>query len=131
MKLRPYSLIVVGCVLIVGLGLILYGSLRPMLEPSFKARLTHALPSGAELPGWVRIKEEIAATPEMKRAVDELLNFDDAAFFRIPKAKTGYRFMLRIGSQARCPSDLSRDTRRMSAGWAMAGRSVAGRAGCP
>jgi hypothetical protein len=81
MKLRHCSLIIAGCILIVGLGRILYGAVRPIPEPSFKARLTNALPSGAELPGWVLIKEEIAATPEMKRAVDELLNFDDAAFF--------------------------------------------------
>jgi len=81
MKFRPYSLIAGGCVLGFGLGLILYGSLRRLPEPSFKARLSAALPSAAKLPGWARVEEEIAATPEMKRAVDELLNFDDAAFF--------------------------------------------------
>jgi hypothetical protein len=33
------------------------------------------------------VEEEIAATPEMKRAVDELLNFDDAAFFTYTKGE--------------------------------------------
>jgi hypothetical protein len=85
MKFWPYSLIACGCVLGFGLGLILYGSLRRLPEPSFKARLSAALPSAANLPGWTCVVEEIAATPEMKRAVDELLNFDDAAFLTYTK----------------------------------------------
>jgi hypothetical protein len=38
------------------------------------------LPTHAEAPDWEIEREEIASTPEMRRTVSELLNYDDAVF---------------------------------------------------
>ncbi len=67
-------------VLLLGIGLVGYGEWRPLREPRFKGKLADMLPTTDEVPGWVIEPEEIARTPEMKRAVAEMLNFDDAVF---------------------------------------------------
>jgi hypothetical protein len=88
-KFKPYGLIACGCVLVFGLGLILYKTLRRVPEPSLQARIYDAVPSvsAAELPKCAWVEEEIAATPEIKRAVDELLNFEGAALITYTKGE--------------------------------------------
>lgn len=75
-----WSVFVAVLALFGGIALVTYGELRPLPEAKFKGRLTDVLPKAEEVPGWEIQHEEIADTPEMKKAVSELLNFDDAVF---------------------------------------------------
>jgi hypothetical protein len=71
------SLLIVGVLLLVAIGLVVYGSTQ-VPEPTFKGKLVDILPPAP--PGWTMVKREIADTPEMKEAVGELLNYDDGVF---------------------------------------------------
>jgi hypothetical protein len=66
-------------VLLVGLGFVVVGS-RPPPERTFKGTVKELLPKAEEIPGWTVEYQPIADTPEMKKAVSELLNYDDAVF---------------------------------------------------
>jgi hypothetical protein len=71
------SVLLVGVVLLVAIGLVIYGSSR-VPEPTFSGKLVDLLPPPPT--GWTLTKKEIADTPEMKEAVGELLNYDDGVF---------------------------------------------------
>ncbi len=73
--------------LIVALGLLTYGGTR-VAEPRFPGKVSDLLPPTP--PGWKRQEMPIADTPEMQKAVDELLNYDDAVFvsFTDPAGKS-------------------------------------------
>ena len=71
------TLIFAVVLLIAAAGLIVYGSTR-IPEPTFHGKLADLLPEPP--PGWTMVKKAIADTPEMKAAVDELLNYDDGVF---------------------------------------------------
>ena len=71
------TLIFAVILLIAATGLIVYGSTR-IPEPTFHGKLADLLPEPP--PGWTMVKKAIADTPEMKAAVDELLNYDDGVF---------------------------------------------------
>jgi hypothetical protein len=64
--------------LLVSIGLILYGATRPQ-ERTFHGNLADILPPAP--PGWTRTSRPIADTPEMKQKVDELLSYDDGVFY--------------------------------------------------
>lgn len=49
-------------------------------EKAFNAKLDELLPRKGELPGWTVSHQPIAETEEMKRAVAEQLNYDDAVY---------------------------------------------------
>lgn len=66
-------------VLFAGLGLVVIGS-RPPPERTFKGTVKDLLPKAEEIPAWTVEYQPIADTPEMKKAVAELLNYDDAVF---------------------------------------------------
>jgi hypothetical protein len=87
MKTSRFSLLIGLLILFQGLGVVSYYSLRSSPPPNFTLRLLDLLPASAELPDWHRVAEEIAASPEMKRAVAELLNYDDAVFFNYSKGQ--------------------------------------------
>lgn len=72
-------------VLLIAMTVVAYGEFRPLPEPRFRGRLAEVLPKAEEVPGWEVRYEEIASTPEMKEAVSELLNFDDAVFVTYTK----------------------------------------------
>jgi hypothetical protein len=76
MKLR---IILSGAVLLLltAIGLVVYGSTRPV-ERTFHGKLIELLPSAPA--GWTRTLRPIADTPEMQKAVGEILNFDDGVF---------------------------------------------------
>jgi len=74
----PRSLLLASTLLLASaIGLVIYGSTRPQ-ERTFHGRLIDVLPEAP--PGWTRTLRSIADTPEMQKAVGELLNFDDGAF---------------------------------------------------
>jgi hypothetical protein len=57
--------------------MIFYGSTK-VPNPSFTGNLRALLPPSPS--GWTRTDSPIATTPEMQKAVAELLNYDDAVF---------------------------------------------------
>lgn len=63
--------------LLSALGLVAYGTLQPP-ENRFTGTVRVLLPEPQE--GWTMIERPIADSPEMRRAVGEILNFDDAVF---------------------------------------------------
>lgn len=63
--------------LFIAVGLIIYGSTRPV-ERTFHGKLIDLLPEAP--PGWIRTLRPIADTPEMQKAVGEILNYDDGIF---------------------------------------------------
>lgn len=71
------TLIFAAFLLAAAAGVIIYGGTR-IMDPTFHGKLTDVLPEPP--PGWEIVKREIADTPEMKEAVDELLNYDDGIF---------------------------------------------------
>ncbi|MGC4073463.1 MAG: exosortase-associated EpsI family protein [Nibricoccus sp.] len=73
MKIRSV-LILLGLVLGAAIALQVYSSLRLEREP-VRAPLNQLVPR--ELAGWSVREGQVAETQEMKRAVGELLNFDD------------------------------------------------------
>lgn len=59
------------------IGLLIYGqTLVP--KPRFTGKLRDFLPPAP--PGWTVVEKPIAETPEMKKAVGELLNYDDGIY---------------------------------------------------
>ncbi|MFH1496591.1 MAG: exosortase-associated EpsI family protein [Verrucomicrobiota bacterium] len=63
--------------LILAIGLAAYGGSR-VPEPRFHGEVAKLLPPAP--PGWTMTEKSIADTPEMKEAVDELLNYSDGTF---------------------------------------------------
>jgi len=66
-----------GMVLLTGVGIILWG-LRAQNQEAKFAHLLDGLPK--EVSGWEMKDMPIASTPEMQKAVDEMLNYDEAVF---------------------------------------------------
>ncbi|EIP97611.1 Protein of unknown function (DUF3485) [Opitutaceae bacterium TAV1] len=71
------TLIAAGLLLVTGVGLVVYGNSR-IPEPRFHGKLKDLLPPPP--PGWTMTEKPIADTPEMQKAVGELLNYDDGVF---------------------------------------------------
>jgi hypothetical protein len=63
--------------LLAATGLVAYGTLH-IPEPTFKGSLHDLLPPPP--PGWTMKEKPIAESAEMKKAVSELLNYDDGIF---------------------------------------------------
>lgn len=78
-KSARVAFVLSGLVLFGALGLVLIGT-RPAPERTFKGTVRELLPTAAEVPGWTMEYQPIADTPEMKKAVGEMLNFDDGIF---------------------------------------------------
>jgi hypothetical protein len=74
--MKKSGLFVAG-LLVLGIALVIYGNSR-VPEPTFKGKLVDLLPPPPA--GWTMETRSIADTPEMKAAVDELLNYDDGIF---------------------------------------------------
>jgi len=72
-----HALLSAALVLAAAVVLIVYGSTRPLVR-TFHGDLAALLPEAP--PGWTRTLRPIADTPEMQRAVGELLNYDDGVF---------------------------------------------------
>ena len=68
------GLILLGAVILQGVG----KSIVP--DRTFHEELKAMLPAPDEIPGWTTEYKPIADTPEMQRAVGEILNYDDAIF---------------------------------------------------
>ena len=66
-----------AAVLVAAVGLIMVGTRHPR-ERIFTGTLKDLLPQAAEVPGWTVDYRPVAETAEMKRAVGEILNHDDA-----------------------------------------------------
>ena len=77
-KPRLLLIVVVLALLGIAVGLVVYGSTRP-LSPTFHGRLADLLPPAP--PGWTRKEQPIADSPEMRQKVDELLSYDDGIFY--------------------------------------------------
>lgn len=74
----PRSLLLAAsAVLVAAICLVVYGSTRPQ-ERTFFGKLIDVLPDAP--PGWTRTLRPIADTPEMQKAVGEMLNYDDGVF---------------------------------------------------
>ena len=76
--MRLFLLFAIGGVLIIAIGLMLYTALRPLPAPTLTTPLADLLPR--QIAGWMVKDQPIADTQEMKKAVGELLNYDDAVF---------------------------------------------------
>lgn len=69
---------VVGITLVAA---VVFNVWSPKPKPrKFVAKLEELLPAGLAVEGWAVTRQPIAESEEMKRAVAELLNFDDAVF---------------------------------------------------
>lgn len=77
---RPafFVLAALAVLLVAAVGLIIYGKGRP-LHRTFYGHVADLLPPAPS--GWTKVARPIADTPEMKQKVDELLSFDDGAFY--------------------------------------------------
>ncbi|RRJ94445.1 exosortase-associated EpsI family protein [Opitutaceae bacterium TAV4] len=71
------ALVVMASILLFGVGLVIYGNSR-IPEPKFHGKLKDLLPPPPS--GWTMTEKPIADTPEMQKAVGELLNYDDGIF---------------------------------------------------
>ena len=78
MPRKTITALTLSCLLIVAIGLVVYGQTR-QVEPTFHGKLADLLPPAP--PGWIRSEQPIADTPEMRQKVDELLSFDDGVFY--------------------------------------------------
>ncbi len=67
-------------VLLFGSALLVVIGENRSASPRFGGRVADFFPVERDVPGWSRQVVPIADTPELKKAVDELLNFDDAEF---------------------------------------------------
>lgn len=74
-----WAMLAAGVVLLGALVLMVVGS-RPPPERTFKGQVKDLLPKPEEIPEWTVEYLPIADTPEMKKAVSEMLNYDDAVF---------------------------------------------------
>ncbi len=63
--------------LLAAVALVIYGNTRP-LERTFHGKLSNLLPEAPS--GWTRTLRPIADTPEMQKAIGEILNYDDGVF---------------------------------------------------
>lgn len=79
-KSRRLLLVGLLLVLVGAIVLVIYGETRP-LKRTFYGKVIDLVPKQEELPpGWTVEYKPIADTPEMKKAVAELLNYDDAVY---------------------------------------------------
>ena len=92
MKLKRATIPTCFALLIAASGLVLYGSLR-IAKPKFSERVSTLLPLSPA--GWSAKDRPIAESEELKQAVNELLNFDDAVFVDYV-AHTGERISIYI-----------------------------------
>jgi len=77
---KPRLLLIAAALALLGIavGLVVYGSTRP-LTSTFHGRLADLMPPAPA--GWARTEQPIADSPEMRQKVDELLSYDDGAFY--------------------------------------------------
>jgi hypothetical protein len=75
---RLTLLVTLGLLLVSAIGLVAITAFRPLPAPSLTTPLADLLPRQVE--GWTVKDQPIAETEEMKKAVGELLNYDDAIF---------------------------------------------------
>lgn len=73
---RLILLISIGVLLLGAIGLVTFTALQPKPTPTLTQPLAELLPK--EIAGWTVKDQPIAETQEMKKAVGELLNYDDA-----------------------------------------------------
>lgn len=73
---RFLPLIVIGMLLLGAIGLVTFTALQPKPKPTLTQPLAELLPK--EIAGWTVKDQPIAETEEMKKAVGEILNYDDA-----------------------------------------------------
>ena len=78
MKSRRYLLYTIALLPVMAVALIVYGE-NSIPQARFKGTLKDLLPEAAA--GWKRAEQPIADTPELKQAVNELLNYDDGVFY--------------------------------------------------
>ena len=76
--MRTFFVGAMAAVLLVAVGLQIYAARRSVSEAVVVRPLKEQLPR--DVSGWTVEEQGIAETAEMKRAVGELLNFDDAIF---------------------------------------------------
>jgi len=76
-QLSALRFLLPALLLAAAIALVIYGNTRPQ-ERTFHGKLIDVLPEAP--PGWTRTLRPIADTPEMQKAVGEMLNFDDAVF---------------------------------------------------
>lgn len=77
MKKSTVLLSVSTALLVTAIALIVYGTTQ-VPAPRFTGTLKELLPPPP--PGWTMTEKKIADTPEMQKAVGEILNFDDGVF---------------------------------------------------
>jgi hypothetical protein len=65
-------------VLLFGVGLVIAGGLRPAAPRVLKIPLEEFFSDAPS--GWVKTVRPVAETPELQKAVDKILNYDDAVF---------------------------------------------------
>jgi hypothetical protein len=80
------SKLVASAMLVIAIALVTYTALRPLPPPTLTQPLTSVIPD--QIPGWVVKDLPIAETEEMKKAVDEILNYDDAVYRNYNQGQT-------------------------------------------
>lgn len=76
---RCFLLPTVAAILAVGVGLLIYGSLQQPPQ-AFHGTVLELLPPPDQIRDWKVSFLHVANTPEMQKAVAEILNYDDAIF---------------------------------------------------
>jgi hypothetical protein len=78
---------VLGLLLLVAVAFVVTGSLVVPVQ-TFRGKVNGLLPVATDVPGWTVNYPPLAETVEIKKAIDELLNYDDAAFVIYEKGET-------------------------------------------
>jgi hypothetical protein len=90
----------VGLVLALALGLVIIGGNRTSAR-RFTGSLSDLMPPASLTEGWSIEARPVAETPEARRAVSELLNFDDAVFATFTRGSTQISLYLAYWSPGR------------------------------
>ncbi|ATC62587.1 hypothetical protein CMV30_00575 [Nibricoccus aquaticus] len=125
MKLRVV-LIFMGVVLLAAVALQIYSATRMEAEP-VRVPLTDLVPK--EIAGWTAREGQVAETQEMKRAVGELLNYDDVVLRTYRRGGVEfevYAAYWRPGKMShRLIAGHTPDVCWVAAGWTMVARGAA------
>ncbi len=120
LKGRRAFLAALAAVLVLAIGLIVYGENRP-LERKFHGSVKDLLPKPEEIPGWTVQYLPIADTPEMQAKVNEVLNYDDGVFAVYAKGSMRISVYIAYWAPGRMPTkEIARHTPDVcwvNAGW--------------
>jgi hypothetical protein len=78
--MRICIIIGLSCILMFAVGFVVCSAYSLPIESRFAGTIGDVFPMPEEVPGWSLREEVIADTPEVRRSVNELLDYDSARF---------------------------------------------------